>query len=42
MHGSSAGPSRVIAIISVGSAIFFAFAILLAMIAALVLPPCFQ
>jgi ABC-type transport system involved in multi-copper enzyme maturation permease subunit len=42
MHGSSAGPSRVIAIISVGSAILFAFAILLAMIAALVLPPCFQ
>lgn len=33
---------RVVAIISVGCASFFSLAILLPMIAALVLPPCFQ
>lgn len=41
--GRSNRPSRrLIGTISVGSAGLFAFAILLAMIAALVLPPCFQ
>ena len=33
---------RVVAIISVGCAVLFSLAILLPMIAALVLPPCFQ
>ena len=33
---------RVVAIISVGMALFFAFAILLPIIAAALIPPCFQ
>ena len=41
MRGSSIESHRVVATISVGSAILFIFAILLAVIAALVLPPCF-
>lgn len=35
------GARRLIGIISVGSAMFFAFAILLAIVAGLILPPCF-
>jgi hypothetical protein len=42
MSGSASEARRVIAVISVGSGALFVFAILLAMIAALVLPPCFQ
>jgi len=42
MRGSDSDSRRVIAVISIGSALLFVFAILLAMIAALVLPPCFQ
>ena len=41
MRGSGNEPLRVVAVISIGSAAFFVFAILLAIIAALVLPPCF-
>jgi hypothetical protein len=42
MRGSSNEPRRVVAVVSIGSAALFVFAILLAIIAALVLPPCFQ
>jgi hypothetical protein len=42
MRGSAEEARRVVAVISVGCAALFMFAILLAMIAALVLPPCFQ
>jgi uncharacterized membrane protein len=42
MRGSDSESRRVVAVISTGSAALFSFAILLAMIAALVLPPCFQ
>ena len=38
---SETGARRVIAVISVGMAALFAFAIILPMIAALILPPCF-
>jgi hypothetical protein len=38
---TEAGAARVVAVISVGMAALFGFAILLPMIAALVLPPCF-
>ena len=38
---TEAGAARVVAVISVGMAALFAFAILLPMIAALILPPCF-
>ena len=41
-RGADSESRRVVAIISVGSAALFSFAILLAMIAAVVLPPCFQ
>ena len=41
-RGSDSEARRVIATVSVGSAALFVFAILLAAIAALVLPPCFQ
>ena len=41
MRGSGNEPSRVVAVISIGSAALFGFAIVLAIIAALVLPPCF-
>ena len=41
-RGSSNESRRVVAIVSVGSAALFVFAILLAAIAALILPPCFQ
>lgn len=42
VRGSDSESRRVAATVSVGSAALFIFAILLAMIAALVLPPCFQ
>jgi len=42
MRGSGDEARRVVATISVGSALLFAFSILLAVIAALLLPPCFQ
>ena len=42
IRGSDSESRRVAGVISVGSAVLFIFAILLAMIAALVLPPCFQ
>jgi hypothetical protein len=38
---TEAGAARVVAVISVGMAALFAFAILLPMAAALILPPCF-
>jgi hypothetical protein len=41
IRGSGDEPRRVVAVISIGSAVLFVFAILLAIIAALVLPPCF-
>ncbi len=41
MRGSGNEPRRVVAVISIGSAALFVFAIVLAIIAALVLPPCF-
>jgi putative copper export protein len=41
-RGSDSESRRVVAMISAGSAALFVFAIILAMIAALVLPPCFQ
>ena len=42
MEGSASEARRVVAIVSAGSAALFIFAILLSMIAAVVLPPCFQ
>jgi hypothetical protein len=39
---SDPGPRRVIGVISAGSAALFAFAIILPVIAALLLPPCFE
>jgi hypothetical protein len=42
LRGKDDLPRRVVAIISVGCAALFGLAILLPMIAALVLPPCFQ
>jgi hypothetical protein len=42
IRGSDSESRRVVAMISAGSAALFVFAIILAMIAALVLPPCFQ
>jgi len=42
MSGSASEPRRVVAVISIGTAALFVFGILLAIIAALVLPPCFQ
>ena len=42
MRGDERSAHRVIAIISVGSAALFCLAILLPMVAALVLPPCYQ
>lgn len=42
VRGSADEARRVVATISAGSAVLFVFAILLAMIASLVLPPCFQ
>jgi membrane associated rhomboid family serine protease len=42
MRGSADDARRVIATISIGMAALFGFAILLPMIAALTLPPCFQ
>ena len=42
VRGSDDETSRVIGLVSAGMAGLFIFAILLAMIAALVLPPCFQ
>ena len=42
IRGSVSESTRVVATISVGSAALFIFAILLPMIAALILPPCFQ
>ena len=42
MRGDERSAHRVIAIISVGSAALFCLAIFLPMVAALVLPPCFQ
>lgn len=42
MRGEEGVARRVVAIISVGCAALFCLAILLPMIAALVLPPCFQ
>jgi hypothetical protein len=41
-HRSTSVARRVIGIVSIGCAVLFAFAILLPMIAALVLPPCFH
>ena len=41
LRGSGNEPRRVVAVISIGSAAFFVFGILLAIIAVLVLPPCF-
>jgi tellurite resistance protein TehA-like permease len=41
MRGSGNEPLRVVAVISIGLGALFAFGILLAIIAALVLPPCF-
>lgn len=41
MRGTGNEPRRVVAVISIGSAALFVFGIVLAMIAALVLPPCF-
>lgn len=40
-RGSESEALRVIAVVSAGSAAFFVFAMLLPVIAALVLPPCF-
>lgn len=42
VRSSGSEVRRVVATISAGSAALFVFAIILAMIAALVLPPCFQ
>ena len=42
MRGAVSETRRVVGIISMGMGALFVFAILLAMIAALVLPPCFQ
>jgi len=42
LRSSGSEVRRVVAVTSVGMAALFVFAILLAMIAALVLPPCFQ
>jgi tellurite resistance protein TehA-like permease len=41
MRGSANEPRRVIAVISIGLGALFVFAIVLAIVAALVLPPCF-
>ena len=41
MRGSANEPMRVVAVISIGLGALFVFGIVLAMIAALVLPPCF-
>ena len=41
-RGSSVEAHRLVATISVGSALLFIFSILLALVAALILPPCFQ
>ena len=42
MRGAASEARRVAVIVSIGMAALFVFAIVLAMIAALVLPPCFQ
>ena len=42
MRSEAGEAKRVVAVVSIGMAALFVFAILLAMIAALVLPPCFQ
>lgn len=42
LHGEEGLARRIVAVISVGCAALFCLAILLPMIAALVLPPCFE